>query len=460
LEGDIMGDMRRLPLDWMFARGLLVLVACFSISSITAQAQQPGNKAVYNSTCLPPASPCGASTAYVDASVFLPGSDICQKIFKALQSLPAGPKVVDARGITTPASCGAGETPWLNTGTNLVVPSTILLPAGTITISSPWKLPDGSRIIGVGTGTADTAGTVLQVSQSFSGTMIQMGDNSTYCPSAGICHGISVEDLILDGEGQLNVSGILNANSQELSYVNHVKLFQIMGMGLNVMTNAQNSGPYSNITFETGNFTPSASTSCVQILLNGVGTRGIHGLTCISNSLAPDAAIYLDASNNSIEDVLIEGFTDGVRVGSQSAAHSNVLFNIVGDTSLVTATQGPNPITVIHVTNNSGSPVSDISMVGIRNTGSGSFTIRDDVTAKTLGDPSISIYALGEAGPGGTAHSLFTTSPNAASWAFSNGSPNAGACTSTNYGSLYSSTSGGSTGVLWVCEIGGWRQII
>lgn len=58
---------------------------------------------------------------------------------------------------------------------------------------------------------------------------------------------------MLNGNG-LGVTGILNEEAEELSYVDHIALFQILGMGVNVESNAENSGPYSNITFDTGGF--------------------------------------------------------------------------------------------------------------------------------------------------------------------------------------------------------------
>jgi hypothetical protein len=442
---------------WIFRPTLLVVVAWNSILMVSTQAQTTGNKAVYNAS-----GTYASSSAYVDASVFA-GSDICQKIYNALTSIPAGTKFVDARGITSNMTCGATETPWLSNGTNAIVQSTILLPAGTINVSRTWIIPDGTRVIGEGIGGEGTGGSTSGTTLSagnFTGPMIQMGDGGVHCPGTGnICHGISVEDLTLDGEGK-TINGIVNANSQELSYVSHVKFFQVMGTGLTVNTNAQNSGPYSNITFDTGGLTPTTSTACAQII-GLTGTRGLHGLSCISSTIAPAAAVYLDSSNNSIKDVIIEGFTDGIRVGSQSAAHSNVLFNVLGDTTLITGTQAPATITVIHVTKNSGSPVSDLSIVGVRNTGLGT-TIQDDVTGQTLLDPSVSIYALGEAGLGGVGFSRFTTSPNAANWGVG-GQPPVGPCTTNNYGSLYSRSAAG-TPSLWVCEnaVSGptWVQIL
>jgi hypothetical protein len=122
-----------------------------------------------------------------------------------------------------------------------------------------------------------TPGTTIQAKSGFSGTMIQFGNASPICPS-NVCTGISVENLTLDGQGGSAVNGIANAYSQDVSYVNHVGLYQILGTGLAVSGYATNSGPYSNITFDTGGSSGLQQTVCASI--NGLsGTRGIHGLS-------------------------------------------------------------------------------------------------------------------------------------------------------------------------------------
>jgi len=63
------------------------------------------------------------------------------------------------------------------------------------------------------------------------------------------------------------------------------------------------------------------------VSVNG-GTRGIRGLTCKSN-YSP-VAVLLDSPNNLIKDVrIMEGLDDGIRVGSQATAQSNLLMNIL-----------------------------------------------------------------------------------------------------------------------------------
>jgi hypothetical protein len=271
------------------------LVALFLVAPSGAQLTSPGNNAVYNRTGGVVLSP-----AFIDVSIFLPplgtqATDICDAIFQVLKGNPKFLKngypstgaVVDTRGIsgTTNLTCTQG-TPWAEGSTTVSVPSTILLPATggatptPIIISSMWILPVNTHLIGEGDGipsSGSTPGTTIQAASGFSGTMIQFGSSPPICPSSG-CTGISVEKLTLDGQGQ-SINGIGNGFSQDFSYVDHVGLYQILGTGLSVSGTANNSGPYSNITFDTGASTGPSSTVCASI--NGLtGTRGIQRLSC------------------------------------------------------------------------------------------------------------------------------------------------------------------------------------
>jgi len=364
-------------------------------------------------------------------------------------------------------TCANGTTPWFN-GTGFAnVPSTILLPAGTITIPSTWVLPGGTKLIGEGSEipsfpvpptvpgitliqACTTSISGCPTTSNFSGPMIEFGAACPGSQCTGIVNGISVENVALNGNG-LGITGILNGESQELTYVDHVALVQILGTGLQVKGNPQNagpqnSGPYSNITFDTGNFSPNTSTTCAQIYDVGGGTQGIHGLTCIGEFSNGNNAVLLDSSNNSLEDIRILRFDDGIVVGSQASAHSNVLLNIYGDT----VEQGGQVINVIKISN--ANPVTDLSIVGVANAGgSGTSTISDLVTGKTLADASIGIYALGRPTSGG--YSRFTTSPNATTWVVGSGAPTPTSPCPT--GSLYSNI-GSTTNVaaLYVCTVG------
>jgi hypothetical protein len=436
----------------------MVVAGSFSVWPAYLQAQYSGDNVVYSSP-----TQTGNSHAFIDASAFS-GSDICVKINTALVQLAnqathpgyGGAAVVDARGITS--SLGCSISPW--TGISSPPPSTILLPAGTIVITGTWVLPNGTRIVGQGSPGVGT-GTVIQA-QNFTGTaMIKMG-SSSLCGSSGICTGVSVENLRLDGNGVIlngiGINGIVNQYSGDLSYVDKVSLYQILGTGLLVSTNANNSGPYSDITFDSGSFP--AVGPCVSIYSLS-STRGIHGLTCISPSTEALAAVLLDSSNNTLADVRIVGFYDGISVGKNNPAHSNVLRNVYGDTAKPNCKGCITPVNVVHIFNVGGNPVSDLVVMGVSNGGQFTTTIQDDLTGPTLADPHVAMYVLGRQATGATGYSRFTTSPNAATWVVGSGAPS-GNCPSNAGGSLYSNTSGSGT-ALYVCPVGGgvaWKGIM
>jgi hypothetical protein len=105
-----------------------------------------------------------------------------------------------------------------------------------------------------------------------------------------------------------------------------------LGTGLSISGSASNSGPYTNINFDTGGYSGVSNTVCVNI--NGLSnTRGVRGLNCNSRTNDAAVAVALDSSSNLIKDVTIVGFYDGIRVGASAAAKSNVLVNVIGDTT-------------------------------------------------------------------------------------------------------------------------------
>jgi hypothetical protein len=417
--------------------------------------QTAGNNAICTS-----ATGCTTTTgsgSFIDASVFIAQSPyFCGVVNYVLTNLvPSAGAVIDARGLNasnTTMACASGTTPW-NTGTFINTSSTILLPTGTIVIPGSWLLPNGTHLIGQGDNIG--FGTTIQAQSSgFSGTaMIQFGNA---CPTPA-CTAISVENLNLDGNGK-TINGIVNSLSQGLSYVDHVSLYQIVGTGLSVSTGADNSGPYSNITFDTGGASGTSSTVCASI--NGTAaTRGFRGLSCKSNMGYPPAAVLLDASNNSIEDVRIVNFYDGIRVGSLLNAQNNTLVNILGDTAPPYLYA---PVYTVHI-ENVGNTVTDLSVVGASNSQiSGTYTIVDDITSTDLVDSTVALYALGKPANGG--YSRFVTSPSYPTWVTGSSAPTGSSCTK---GSLYSCTgtatncSASSTSyALWGCPSGsGWVGI-
>jgi len=444
-----------------------------------AQGQQ-GNNAVYKnaSAC------CQASRSFIDGFVFRASApDICAILNGILSgtntTYPAGGAVIDARGLNssnTTMKCAAS--PWGSGSSYLNVPSTILLPAtgaNPIIIPGTWVLPNNTRLIGEGDNdpSGSTPNTRIQAclqsanSCSFTGTdIIDLGTSFICDPleNGTVCNNVSVENLTLDAQGQF-LNGIVNTNAQIGTQVNHVTLYAIMGTGLSVSANANNSGPYSNITYDLGTNSGTTSTVCASI--NGLsGTYGIHGLTCISTNNDSPAAVLLDSSNNSIEDVRIVGFYDGIRVGANAQAQSNVLMNVYGDTGnpCPPPCEGLNPpVNVVHITSNT--KVTDLSIMGVRNVGgSGTTTIQDDETTTTLTDTSVGVYGLGDAPTSGVGYSRFTTSPNAATWAvgttYPSGSCSRGSVFSCTGGSTLCTKSGTITAyALWDCLSAGWTGV-
>ena len=437
--------------DTMLVAIVFAILGWTSLCSVPVQAQE-GQNAVYNGS----ASCCVASGAFIDATPFAGTSTTICSVLNTILNSATSAVVIDARGLSsanTSMTCVSTlPSPWY--GISNPPPSTILLPATTasasIYIPSTWVLPSNTHLIGEGDGTSGTPGTTIEAVSpliSIAGPFIQFG-SSSLCSSP--CTGISIERLTINGQGT-STNGIVNAYAGQASFVDHVTLYQVRGTGLLVGSStasgfASGSGPYSNITFDTGTYSGTTGTVCAQILNVVGGTRGIHGLFCHSETNDAPAGVLLDSSNNSITDVTIRGFDDGIRVGANGTAQSNVLLNITGDTTF--GSTGA-PINTVHITTNS--TVTDLSIMGASNSGvSGTTTIKDNVTSTTISDTTVGIYALGESPSGGVGYSRFTTSPSEATWAQGSSSPS-GTCAR---GSVYSCTgtsSACSGKALWSC---------
>jgi hypothetical protein len=398
--------------------------------------------------------PPSTSLAFVDAAPYTKDSrctggscDICSAVFYAFSDYTPGNSngvVVDARGVNAGTSQYCSENPWSAFSTT-PYSTVLLLPSGTINIQDSLVLPSNTRIVGQG-----PSQTILQACQTptcsstFSGTdMIDMGqENASICPLHGTghydCQGVIVEHLALNGNGLSGVNGIVNSSSQELSYVDDVAMTNMGSGGIGLYfdnADAGNSGPYTKIYY-------SGSGTCASIL--GVNIRGIHGLSCILSGSTAGSAVFIDGSNNSVEDVYVRAGTsqDGILLGSHEIAQNNVLFNISGSSlkNLVEIASGS----------------SDLTVLGATQSGSSS-TIRDNLTGTTVTDGNVGMYIVGEsvqAGSTGVGYSRFTTSPNVVSsnptapnWIVGAAQPT----TPCAIGSLYSRTSG-TTGTLYGCQ--------
>jgi hypothetical protein len=277
---------------WMYL-GIAAVLACgLSAFPTLANAQgTEGQDAVYSAS-----GGVVGSSSFIDASQFgLSTSNICKVLNGILSGsgYPATGAVIDARGLpgttgTSMTCTTANPSPWA--GITSPPPSIILLPSGTIQIPSTWILPSKTHLIGEGveippapSNLSSVPATNIQALSNFSSPMIQFGSSSV-C-SSSVCSGISVEQLTLNGNGQ-SIDGIDNEYSQTNTYVDHIALYQILANGLLISSSgsgsAINSGPYTNITFDTGGSSGTVSTVCARLATSG--TRGIHGLRCKSET--------------------------------------------------------------------------------------------------------------------------------------------------------------------------------
>ena len=465
-------------LGWLLAAPTRAQAQCTSAA---------GNNAVYGN--------CGTSlgvqpsAAYVDASATSTGSteDFCLILYNIIKNLSSGGAVIDARGLSTANStmaCASNSTPWVQSSTVFSKnPATILLPAAQITIANTWILPQFARIVGEGPGL-----TTILAASGFSAegagdtvdAMIEMGTRSStlsaFCNGNNDCVGVGVQDvtLNLNGSTAAVLYGIYNATAEEQSYVDNV-VFSNVGSSASNGTHAlevtvvsgtpssSNSGPYSNLICNVGS-AATAQTRCVNLLAH---TRGIHGMTCTGNG-TPNAAIYLDSDSDSIEDVYINGFMDGIFVGSQGNAPSNVLFNISGGSTLTNLIHLCGPSTTGGCTAPStftcpGGMINVCDLTVLNARSAAGTTIQDDVTGTALPnstDSNVGTYILGEQIGSSTTpsqYSRFTTSPRVPTWGVGNSSPTSNCAAN---GSLYSNAAATAAGtILYACVAGTWTNI-
>jgi hypothetical protein len=445
-------------------------LVCFipTISRAQSCPNYPGDKVVWGATTYTYAHD------YIDASTLIPtgSTDVCAAINQALVDLQGKSNIcasplynnkglVDARGISPPSgrAFACSVNPFPSSGGHSVSVS-VLLPAGQIPITGTWVLGPNMRLVGQGPGvigSSDVAGgTTLSPGSAFTGpALISMGDEPsqpvTICGDNN-CNGISIEHLRLDGSS-VNVIGITNNWSQELNYVNDVQMTNMVGTGLQIVGElsnptsppgkADNSGPYTNIYY-------SGSGSCVSISAT-YGTRGIHGSSCNGSNSPSVAAILLDGSNNTIQDVTISGYIgDGIAIGSGTGfAQDNLLFNIAASSVA----------NVVHVYKTNVVP-TDLTLMGI--SGGTTTIIQDDLTGSSIPSStgSVGLYVLGEAMSGTNGYSRFTTSSSSPgstvpAWYVGPGFSSSTGNVCQQPGSLYSATgldtSISTVNTLWGC---------
>jgi hypothetical protein len=177
----------------------------------------------------------------------------------------------------------------------------------------------------------------------------------------------------------------------------------------------------------------SSSAVCADI---EVQTQGFHGLTCVGDTdvkTSGHAAILLNASNNTVNDVHVEAFWDGVDIGTVAGTIANVgVLNIDGSQN---TTRGP-VTNLVHICGGgasatcgtTGTVVKNISIFQAANNSpsGGKTSILDDTTGTVIGavaggdlDSVTGMYVLGDSleNSGGSiiGYSRFSTSPIAIS---------------------------------------------
>ncbi len=435
-----------------------VILAMLVLEACVVQAQV-GDNAVFGTGSVPQ-----ASGAFVDVAAFCGGNgsvscygtDFCTQLHSALHYLTTSPQVggvADARGVVKAPGVGTfqgyeacGSDPFSGISTN-IAPITVLLPAFTINMAVKWTLLNNVRLVGEGEGTRLEDGSTFTDSN-----LIDMG--SSACSP---CSGISIEHLQLLQANHPGLNAIVNDYAAQSSYVNDVRMGGFRGTGISIQGAAANSGPYTNISFVADPSMMSCSGSSCPVCVDiEVQTQGLHGITCSGNAatgaytLGADvsAGIKVNGSNNTIKDVHLEVYWDGIRIGDvPGGAVSNVVVsNVNGEkrgNSTLTVTNivhicGPHPSAQYGACPLGYGAVTNVSIFGARDVDNttatsspcpsspGSLTcstaIQDDVTGASMAAPlkvsgvnggiSVGFYALGgEIVAGSVTYSQFATTP-------------------------------------------------
>jgi hypothetical protein len=362
------------------------------------------------------------------------------------------------------------------------IPITILLPPYTIALSATWIVPNNVRLVGVGFETNLLGGpNCSQDTGICDGYMIEMGLPSP--PQGQSCPfytGIAIEHVRLTTQG--GYGGIDNECAGLASYVNDVKISApdgatLGGNGLKIGPKAINSGPYTDIYVLAAPGMNNCGSGTLNCVLVEAQTRGIHGVTCLgtdTTGASPgNAGILVNASNNSIEDVHVESFYDGVGLGNTNSSPVGNIFvsNINGGYSGQQNVCTHGGVTnAVHVYGS----VTDAVIAGVSN---GPYppvnSIQDDETGTTIQSCGVTgcpnpitsgMYILGSTDVSTGGYSRFAINPSNSTvygnsstivptWGMGTNSPNgppSGACYSL--GAIYSYIASPTSGQMYVCS--------
>jgi hypothetical protein len=162
---------------------------------------------------------------------------------------------------------------------------------------------------------------------------------------------------------------------------------------------------------------------CVEI---DVQTRRLHGITCNGNGkTGKNPGIVVNASNNSIENVFMQAFWDGIEIGNITSAVGNVVIsNVEGATGTLGGVMNTVHICGLHsgkfgACSTTQTAVTDVTILGATNKSGGtSLSVQDDVTGTSIagsGSLTTGMYILGES-VAGVGYSRFASpSPSSSS---------------------------------------------
>lgn len=321
----------------ILARCALLLWSMSSLgqtfTTINAFAGQPLIENFVNSVSMPTTDPFGT---YVDAYVYVPkagGTDICQKISGAFaDATTAGVSAVtvDARGFLPLSSA-------LNCSSHSPFPSQAttkgkLLPgAYTIVTDTPWVVPDGMEVVGLGP-SALGLNTTLQASPGFSstkGALVEMGGGTVnQGPSDAKLQGLTVDcnhvtsnTLNNCGYGIMNDAGIDNTWVKDV-VIKNAPVGLIVAVSAPTLGGA-NSGTYRNINVQYGPTCCYNTSYAIGIELvgsdDGTLVRGVEDVTVsgcnLTGATAPLFGVYVFGASTKIVQSNTECFPVGVQVG-------------------------------------------------------------------------------------------------------------------------------------------------
>jgi hypothetical protein len=233
---DVLIEMNEIVVDHLaaalslLARRPVLLAACVLASASIALGQgtsaRGGRQTIgtdvgqFNYKCT--AANCAnrsASSKFGDvvAVADFTGADFCAQLKNAMNSLPSGGGIVDARMITGTVSCASN--PFLG----LAVPTAIYFGDTTINISVPWVIAYSPvQLIGNG-----TTSTMLQYTGASSPYFIKIG---TPTPATVFVQEFRLQNMLI--RGNANTADVLYVTGTHRSYFAELELMDATGCGL------------------------------------------------------------------------------------------------------------------------------------------------------------------------------------------------------------------------------------